>query len=367
MVSGAAVGLAADGHAVAGVKVVVERCSCRRWGRARLDGHVVVAGPDIAVGDGDVGGSPGSMPSVLRAFLGCVDLTAQTVRPSPRWKEMWKLGRVFEGDAVECEVVGEVGVDKVVTLLAACGAGVFGDVARPGLVGGMAVEEDFGAALSVDGAVAHDGGAGGAACGDQRAASGGGVVDQAAGAFGELVVIRIARGVESDAAVDEQGDAGAQRDRAGEECGVCSIGGEFDGVGFWRSGRGPAGCGRCRGVTLLLARDSISPLVADAVVRAAFSVTQAGGMTGSVTLRVSCARREVQAIAAAVRITANPEGFMLLHFDRRRWAQGLPEEPGRASHRPRSFYLRAQGVGYCKRRIECDLRCRSYNGRLRLI
>ena len=45
---------------------------------------------------------------------------------------------------------------------------------------------------------------------------------------------------------------------------------------------------------LLLARDSISPLVADAVVRAAFSVTQAGGMTGSVTLRVSCARREVR-------------------------------------------------------------------------
>jgi hypothetical protein len=68
-------------------------------------------------------------------------------------------------------------------------------------------------------------------------------------------------------------------------------------------------------IELLLARDSISPLVAWAVVRAAFSVMQAGGMTGSVTLRVSCARRDVQAaIAAAVSITANPEGFILLHW-----------------------------------------------------
>ena len=34
----------------------------------------------------------GSMPSVLRAVLGVSILTAQTVRPSPRWKERWKLG-----------------------------------------------------------------------------------------------------------------------------------------------------------------------------------------------------------------------------------------------------------------------------------
>ena len=100
-----------------------------------------------------------------------------------------EVGGVLEGDAVEGEVVGEVGVDEARDLLAAGGAGVFGEV-PPGLGGGMAVEEDFGAALSVDGAVAHDGGAGGVACGDERAASGGGVVDQAAGAFGELVVRR---------------------------------------------------------------------------------------------------------------------------------------------------------------------------------
>ena len=68
-------------------------------------------------------------------------------------------------------------------------------------------------------------------------------------------------------------------------------------------------------VELLLERDSISPLVAWAVVKAAFSVMQAGGMTGSVTLRRSCARRgALAAIAAAERINANAEGFMLLQL-----------------------------------------------------
>ena len=72
-------------------------------------------------------------------------------------------------------------------------------------------------------------------------------------------------------------------------------------------------------IELLLTRDSISPLVAEAVVKAAFSVMQAGGMAGSVTWRESCARRRLQeaAIAAAVRINANAEGFMLLHWGRR--------------------------------------------------
>jgi len=73
-----------------------------------------------------------------------------------------------------------------------------------------------------------------------------------------------------------------------------------------------------------LARDSMEPLVAWAVVKAAFSVMQAGGKTGSVTLRVSCARREaLEAIAAAMRINANPDGFILLHFGRRRLQPGL--------------------------------------------
>ena len=63
-------------------------------------------------------------------------------------------------------------------------------------------------------------------------AAGEGVADQAAGAFGELVVRGIARSVEGDAFVDEQGDAGAQLDGAREECGVRGVGGELDGVGF---------------------------------------------------------------------------------------------------------------------------------------
>lgn len=70
---------------------------------------------------------------------------------------------------------------------------------------------------------------------------------------------------------------------------------------------------------LLLGRASITPLVAEAVVKAAFSVMQVGGMTGSVTLRRSCARRgAMAAIATAERITANAEGFMLLHCGQRR-------------------------------------------------
>ena len=68
-------------------------------------------------------------------------------------------------------------------------------------------------------------------------------------------------------------------------------------------------------MALLLGRDSIEPLAAWAVVKSAFSVMQAEGMTGSVTWRKSCACREaLAAIAAAVRITANPESFILLHW-----------------------------------------------------
>ena len=124
-----------------------------------------------------------------------------------------------------------VGVDEAGDLLAASGARVLGEV-PPGLGGGMAVEHDFGPALTVDGSVAHDGGAGGAAGGDEWMAAGEGVADQAAGAFGELVVFGIARGVEGDGLVDEQSDAGAELDGADEECGVGGVGGEFDGVGF---------------------------------------------------------------------------------------------------------------------------------------
>src|SRR5208283_909369 len=53
-------------------------------------------------------------------------------------------------------------------------------------------------------------------------------------------------------------------------------------------------------VVELAERASISPLVAAAVVRAAFSVMQVGGMMGSVTLRVSCAFRDDAADAMKI-------------------------------------------------------------------
>ena len=53
-----------------------------------------------------------------------------------------EVGRVSEGDAVEGEVVGEVGVDHARHLLAAGGASVFGEV-PPGFGGGFAVEDDL--------------------------------------------------------------------------------------------------------------------------------------------------------------------------------------------------------------------------------
>jgi hypothetical protein len=86
-----------------------------------------------------------------------------------------------------------------------------------------------------------------------------------------------------------------------------------------------------------------------------------------VTLRRSCAcRGTMAAIAAAERINANADGFMLLQLEvgqaaaRRlhRASRGI----GRSFDRPRSFYVGLQGVGYFKLTIECELRWGSYDG-----
>src|SRR6185369_15586717 len=50
----AAISLAADGHAMAAVEVVVRDGHVRRRDVAGLDGYVVVTGVDEAPGDGDV-------------------------------------------------------------------------------------------------------------------------------------------------------------------------------------------------------------------------------------------------------------------------------------------------------------------------
>ena len=156
MESDSSVGFAADGHAVSGVEVVVEDAHVGGGAVARLDGDVVVAGANEGVGDGDVAGLRGIDAVGVARGAGRVDLDAPDGEAVAAVEGDVEVGRIFEGDAVESEVVGEVGFDEAGNLLSAGGAGVFGEV-PPGLVGGTAVEEDFGSALSVDGAVAHDG------------------------------------------------------------------------------------------------------------------------------------------------------------------------------------------------------------------
>src|ERR1039457_2940371 len=69
-----AIGLAADGHAVAGIEMVVRDGHVGGGpGGAGLDGNLVVAGVDEAVGDGDVGGIPGVDAIGIAGGLGGVD------------------------------------------------------------------------------------------------------------------------------------------------------------------------------------------------------------------------------------------------------------------------------------------------------
>ena len=72
--------------------MVVEDAHVGGGAVARLDGDVVVSGADKGVGDGDVAGLRGVDAVGVARGAGLSILTAQTVRPSPRWKEMWKLG-----------------------------------------------------------------------------------------------------------------------------------------------------------------------------------------------------------------------------------------------------------------------------------
>src|ERR1035438_2152963 len=70
----AAIGLAADGHAVAGIEMVVRDGHVGSGpGSAGFDGDLVVAGVDETVGDGDVGGIPGVDAVGIAGGLGGVD------------------------------------------------------------------------------------------------------------------------------------------------------------------------------------------------------------------------------------------------------------------------------------------------------
>src|SRR5450631_1559335 len=108
---------------------------------ARFDGDVVVAGADEGLGDGNVLRLRGvDSVGVASVFWG-VDLYApdgETVAAVEGEVGVW---RVFQRDAIEGEVVGEVGVDHARCLLAANRARVVGQ-GPPGFRGRFTVDDD---------------------------------------------------------------------------------------------------------------------------------------------------------------------------------------------------------------------------------
>src|SRR5258708_1981333 len=69
---GAAVGFAADRHAVSGVEMVV-RDGHVRGVSAGLDGDIVVAGMNVTMSDGDIGGGAGVDSVRVSRGLGRID------------------------------------------------------------------------------------------------------------------------------------------------------------------------------------------------------------------------------------------------------------------------------------------------------
>jgi hypothetical protein len=90
--------------------------------------------------------------------------------------------------------------------------------------------EEGGSAATVNDALAHDAGIGSVVGGDEWLASVAALVYDAATAGCEVVVARVARGVEGGGAVNEEGYAGTQMDRRGEEDVIVPEGTEFDGM-----------------------------------------------------------------------------------------------------------------------------------------
>ena len=204
---------------------------------AALDGDVVVAGANEAMGDGDV----------LRAVAGidAVGVAGQPLRridlQSPDRKAVAvvvddvEVRRVFQRDAIEREVVGIIGDQDARNLLTASGARLLGQI-PPGVFGA----EHFFAAAAVDDAIAHDACADDAIGGDQRHAAVAGFADrpasrgrvEACGVAPVLIVGRkhralieprilvngrIARAKERDVYVDDERNAAAEIERSAEE------------------------------------------------------------------------------------------------------------------------------------------------------
>ena len=227
----AAVGAAADGHAVAGVKVVVEHGHVGDGaGGAGLEADIVVAGVDVAVGDGDVARGAGiDAVGVARGFWRH-DFDAPRREAVGLIDGDVKAGRIAQSDLVEDEVVdvaqGDHGGDALLLVID------FGLVRE--IPPGDVLAEEISAAARVDGALAHDAGVLCAVGRDERLAAAAVLGDDAAGAGREIVDARIARGDERRVLADDESDAGTKGERAGEEDVHLAVGAEDDGLRFRR-------------------------------------------------------------------------------------------------------------------------------------
>ena len=93
-----------------------------------LDGDVIVAGADIAVGDGYVSSSVAGVDAVGVAgeTLRRVDLDAPDREAVAMVVDDVEVGRVLERDAIQGEVVRVVGHDEARNLLPASGTRLLG-------------------------------------------------------------------------------------------------------------------------------------------------------------------------------------------------------------------------------------------------
>ena len=186
-----------------------------RGGRAMagLDGDVVVAGVDETVSDGDVSRVAGIDAIGVARVLRRIDNDAPGGKSVSVGVRNMEVGRVTQGDAVEGEIVGvRKNQDARAVLILVFDLGFLREVPPGNVLAG-----EFLAAAAIDCAIAHHAGVGHVDAGDDRLAPVAGLIDDAAAAGGDVIIARVAAGVERGVGVDEQSYSGAQLERAGEE------------------------------------------------------------------------------------------------------------------------------------------------------
>ena len=219
-------GLGADRHAVPAIEVVVHHAHMLHAGATALDGDVVVAGADVGLRNGDVRGASAGIDAIGVAGVGGgIDLNAPGREALASAVDHVEVGGVFQGDAIQREIIRAIRDDEARHLLPAARAGLFGE-----LPPGDGAMQKRGSAAPVDHAIPHHGRVRRLVDGDERLAPRRLVVDQAAASRGTLVEPRVARREQGDARVQKQGYAGRERERTGEEGVAGSIGSEFHGL-----------------------------------------------------------------------------------------------------------------------------------------